>query len=98
VEHHDRRPAAGRRHAVGLDEPAGERRAVRGDERDLLRRRRCERRAAEGERDDQYGEEPDPSHDGRQGSPVRKITAMDSRPIGVFDSGVGGLTVLTSAS
>src|ERR1700746_3811337 len=35
-----------------------------------------------------------PSEARATGDPCSTITAMDTRPIGVFDSGVGGLTVL----
>ena len=59
------------------------------DERELLRRRR-ERRAAQHERSEDDAKQHGPaSHDGRQGIPFYDHR-LDARPIGVFDSGVGG--------
>ncbi len=94
VEEHRGGPAAGRRRAVRLDERAGELRAVGRRDRQLLRgrretpspRKRAPRRAMTARKS------------GRPKTGVRVALLydhrVDTRPIGVFDSGVGGLTVL----
>ena len=93
VEEHHAGIAADGRGLVGDDDRARELRAVRGRDRQLLRRRR-ERRSAPDERS-----EKDCKEEARRPTTDDRVTlfydtAMDARPVGVFDSGVGGLTVL----
>ena len=86
VQRDDRRPPARGRRAVGTVERRRELDAVRHRQPQVIFRERLRRRR-EHERRDCGGEEA--THAG-----TIQSRPMDSRPVGVFDSGVGGLTVL----
>ena len=95
VEHHDCRVPAGGRRRGRLVERRGEgRRALARGRQVLLREGVRERGRGKRERGEDGEEEPR-AH-GPKVVNVRRFynRAMDPRPVGVFDSGVGGLTVL----
>ena len=92
VEHHHGGPAAGRRRALGHEQRGAMGRAV------VHQRRETSLRAGEPRR----GEAPTPADDEDHQEAAHEVKSVartirspvDPRPVGVFDSGMGGLTVL----
>ena len=109
VQEHERRPAAGGRGAVGQVERGRDGHAVVHRDGHVLlgeggaggvpdeagRERRRDPESRSSPRPGRVDEECDRRPAGGQSTRCRRrIPRMDSRPIGVFDSGMGGLTVL----